>query len=99
MILAYLQKNHHCVILLFLVIYSGLTHGKKAQKIQKTNCQCGISNVDEKRKSQIHPWQVLLIINWKNTPKEKDNYCQGVLVSKKHILTAVRCLFKKRYYN
>ena len=65
---------------------------KKGFKSGK-NCDCGISEIDENDKDQIHPWQVLLTINWKkNLAREKDVYCQGTLISKKHIVTSLYCL-------
>ena len=68
---------------------------KKIKKGSKSggNCDCGISEIDENDKDQIHPWQVLLTINWKkNLAREKDVYCQGTLISKKHIVTSLYCL-------
>ena len=67
---------------------------KKIKKGFKSgNCDCGISEIDENDKDQIHPWQVLLTINWKkNLAREKDVYCQGTLISKKHIVTSLYCL-------
>ena len=68
---------------------------KKIKKGSKSggNCDCGISEIDENDKDQIHPWQVLLTINWKkNLAREKDVYCQGTLISKKHIVTSLHCL-------
>ena len=67
---------------------------KKIKKGFKSgNCDCGISDIDENDKDQIHPWQVLLTINWKkNLAREKDVYCQGTLISKKHIVTSLYCL-------
>ena len=67
---------------------------KKIKKGFKSgNCDCGISDIDENDKDQIHPWQVLLTINWKkNLAREKDVYCQGTLISKKHIVTSAYCL-------
>ena len=75
----------------------GVNIDKAKQKIKKGfksgNCECGFSEIDENDKDQIHPWQVLLIINWKkNLAREKDVYCQGTLISKKHIVTSVHCL-------
>ena len=66
---------------------------KKKIKKKSGNCDCGISEIDENDKDQIHPWQVLLTINWKkNLAREKDVYCQGTLISKKHIVTSLYCL-------
>ena len=67
---------------------------KKIKKgFKSVNCDCGISDIDENDKDQIHPWQVLLTINWKkNLAREKDVYCQGTLISKKHIVTSAYCL-------
>ena len=65
----------------------------------KRNCECGISEVDERKEKEVHPWQVLLYIFWgekANAPiLNKRPKCLGVLISKKHILTAYHCLQKR----
>ena len=67
---------------------------KKFNKIGTNHCDCGISTIDENDEKQIHPWQVFLTINWKkkNSRGRDDVYCQGTLISKKHIITITQCL-------
>ena len=53
-------------------------------------CECGIKPQEDPNKP--YPWQVFLTINWKpEKPNSVNVFCQGVLISKKHILTAKRC--------
>ena len=66
---------------------------KIKKKFKTENCDCGISNINEEDPKQIHPWQVLLTINWKKKKAKDENvHCQGTLISKKHIVTSVYCL-------
>ena len=66
---------------------------KIKKRFKPENCDCGISTINEKDANQIHPWQVLLTINWKKKKaKDKNVHCQGTLISKKHIVTSVYCL-------
>ena len=74
---------------------------KKFLKIGVNHCDCGISDIDENDEKQIHPWQVFLTINWKKKKlfsqsigvrKRDDVFCQGTLISKKHIVTMAQCL-------
>ena len=82
---------------LFFIFYVSTLSAQNLNKIKKKfkteNCDCGISNINEEDPKQIHPWQVLLIINWKKKKAKDENvHCQGTLISKKHIVTSVYCL-------
>ena len=82
---------------LFGIFYVSMLSAQNLIKIKKKfkteNCDCGISNINEEDPKQIHPWQVLLTINWKKKKAKDENvHCQGTLISKKHIVTSVYCL-------
>ena len=45
--------------------------GKNVKRCNKDQCECGISNVNEKsKKPQIHPWHVTISVNWKINPRK-----------------------------
>ena len=79
---------------------------KKGGKLVKDcyngqNCECGESKINENDKTnlvEMQPWQVTVVVNWKGAKnKVPDNLiCQGVLISKKHVLTAYHCLEERK---
>ena len=73
---------------------------KKFNKIGINHCDCGYSTVDINNAKQIYPWQVFLTINWKkNKAKGDDEYCQGTLISKKHVVTMAQCLQERGLFD
>ena len=58
------------------------------------DCECGISNTNSTIPNQQHPWHLLLTFNWNGPGKSynKNYNCGGILVSRKHFLTALGCL-------
>ena len=58
------------------------------------DCECGISNTNTTIPNQQHPWHLLLTFNWNPAAVKsaKNHNCGGILVSRKHFLTALGCL-------
>ena len=45
--------------------------GKLVQRCNKDNCECGLSDVNEKiQKPAMHSWQVTISVNWKVNPRK-----------------------------
>ena len=73
---------------------------KKFDKMGENHCDCGFSTVDINDANQIYPWQVFLTINWKKKKaKGDDEYCQGTLISKKHVVTMAQCLQERGLFD